>query len=112
MNLTINIHALAKKFKAGQDRDPQWHTLHPHRNWRMVVLGFFALLLILAGVHTYIFIQLNNEALFSQATNQSAPIIFNKDKLFDVTAIYGARAEAFQTGQTTKLQVVDPIKMR
>lgn len=90
-------------------RDKGQVGIEPFRDWGLLLSLFFALLLIVGGIHFYMFLQISHDEIF-QASGEQAGVTkqLNEKGLSEVLIIYNGKKETFDTLKTNPPKVVDP----
>lgn len=80
----------------------------PYRDWRIIVLFFFAGLVASVGFNIYMSIGINQDSFFSAAPKTADVVKFNSEGLAKVIAGIDEKAARFENAKTESVVVVDP----
>lgn len=97
-----------KKLFSSKGFDPMKMEIAPFRDWRIIVVTFFAGLVISLGFNIYLSIEVNRDNFFTATTVADEGIIFKKDDLAKVLAGLAEKEALFEKVRTEGVSVVDP----
>lgn len=80
----------------------------PYRDWRIIVLIFFAGLVASVGFNIYMSIGINRDSFFSAAPKTADVVKFNSEGLAKVIAGIDEKAARFENAKIEGVAVVDP----
>ncbi|MHB8652108.1 MAG: hypothetical protein ACYC8S_03150 [Minisyncoccota bacterium] len=110
----MNFFSIQKLFKRPQHvfaDDPSKIVLTPYRDWRLIVICFFILLIAVVAAQVYLSISLEQDTFFSPSTSSSS-MTFDRDVLVRTVQFYDANAAEFETVKSTPKDLVDPAVAR
>lgn len=102
---------LEKKFKkllVSKGSDKAKIEITPYRDWRVIVIVFFAGLVASAGFNAYMFIQINQDSFFTQTEKPALGSVLNRSGLAEINKRFTNSAEQFEKVSKDGVTVVDP----
>lgn len=97
-----------KKMAASKGSDPFKMEPTPYRDWRFLVMGFFAALILSVGFNIYMSIEINRDSFFTTTSKVEEGVSFNKEGLGMVLGNLAAKEAAFEKIRIEGVSVVDP----
>ena len=97
-----------KKLFASKGSDPLKAEPTPYRDWRIIVLSFFAGLMVSLGFNIYMSIEINRDSFFTTTPKVEQGVVFNSEGLTTVLGALAAKEAAFEKLRTEGVSVVDP----
>lgn len=100
-----------KKFKklfSSKGSDPMRMEVAPYRDWRIVVMSFFAGLVVSLGFNIYMSIEINRDSFFTATPKSGEEVALNKEGLEKVLAGFAEKEATFEKVKTEGVSVVDP----
>lgn len=97
-----------KKLFSSKGSDPTKMEVTPFRDWRIVVVSFFAGLAVSLGFNIYMSIEINRDTFFTTAPVASEGAVFNKEGLTKVLTGLAEREAIFEKTKKEGTPVVDP----
>jgi len=105
----VDIKNITQKFPQLLDRDKSKVSMHPHVVWGVFLAVSFALFILLIAANSYLFIQINEELIFSKERAVDEEIeMMNVDVLKTTIEFFDGRAETFENLIEQKSYIVDP----
>ena len=80
----------------------------PYRDWRIVVIVFFIVLVSSIWFNTYVFIEINRDTFFEAAPKSSGVVKFNEEGLTKVIAGLDEKRATFEKAKNEGVAIVDP----
>ena len=80
----------------------------PYRDWRLLVLSFFTLLVVSVGFNIYMSIEINRDSFFTTTPKIEEGTVFNSEGLTAVLADLATKEATFEKLRTEGVVVVDP----
>ena len=97
-----------KKLTTSKASDPSKAEPTPYRDWRLLVSGFFVLLVISVGFNIYMSIEINRDSFFTTTPKTGEGVVFNGEGLAAVLEDLAMKEAAFERLITEGVSVVDP----
>lgn len=105
----FDIKKIFKKFIRLRDKDKLKMEITPHRDWRILVVVFAVLVIIVAAVSFYSFMHIGNDDIFlSRGGDRSAVKMLDTQKLKNIIQAFQARADELAGMRANRPHVVDP----
>ncbi len=105
----VNFKKITQKISKARGKDKLKMQISPYRDWGIFLAIFFILLVVIAVASAYLFLQINNEEIFTKERALEEEIemldlemLKNKIEFFDV------RDENFNNLLKQKPDIVDP----
>ncbi len=103
-----DIFAGLKNLTATKGADPFKKEATPYRDWRIVVIGFFAGLVVSIGLNIYMSVEINRDNFFTTASKAEVGVKFNKEGLDKVLQGFVDKEVVFEKLRTERVPIVDP----
>lgn len=97
-----------KKLTYSKGVDALKMEITPYRDWRIVVILFFIVLVSSIGYNSYVFIEINRDTFFTAAPKSTGVIKFNDEGLAKVVAGLDEKAALFEKVKKEGVAIVDP----
>lgn len=99
--------AVKNIFKSSVE-DMEKMEITPYRDWRIVVVVFFAGLIASLAFNTYVFMGVNQDNFFGDTAIQDEVVGLHQEKLSVVLKEFNMKKAAFETLTKESVSVVDP----
>ena len=97
-----------KKLTYSKGVDALKMEITPYRDWRIVVIVFFIVLVSSIGFNVYVFIEINSDTFFSSAPKSTGVIKFNEEGLTKVVAGLDEKRAIFEKVKKDGVAITDP----
>lgn len=99
-----------KEFFSTKGVDAGKVEITPNRDWKIIAICFFTVLVISLGFNIYMSFQINNDSFFTAAPKKYEGVTFNRDGLTAVLSKLAAKEASLSQVSTTTASVVDPSR--
>lgn len=103
-----NFTKKLKKIFSTEGVDSTKMELSPFRNWRNVVIFFFAGVAASVAFNGYLFLNVNEGDFFGKTESKVEPLRFNTEKLMAVLEAFKQKEAVFEELKKNASPVVDP----
>ncbi|MBI3634560.1 MAG: hypothetical protein HY228_03015 [Candidatus Yonathbacteria bacterium] len=105
---TKNLFSLKGIISLWRDADPSKIEIAPYRDWRIMGIVFFVILLASFGFNMYLLFEVNRDNFFVVPEVKSQGMSFDREGLNRVLDLIATREATFEKLKTETVKVNDP----
>ncbi len=108
--IKINLKQIKERFSRIISRDKFKSFLTPYRDWKIIVISFFILFVIIGIANAYFFIQIDAGKIFFKVEKKPTKNfeVLNVSGLKKTVQFFGNKEKNFEALSKEKLNIVDP----